>query len=692
MTAPWVWTILPSVMIPYWARPQRHQNKEQTPRAHHPPRRARFPLLAPWFLLVLLALSPPLPSALGQFAPDKELDAEDLAAEEAEIESLDDAGMEEDPADAGADAQEDAQDGLEDAEGFEPPDDPNALAQSDALDEDMAPEGLEDPEETEENTGAASAADLVDPGDVGSAPSEGVDIEGRLQRSDSALARGDLEEALSIWRDVPNADAIKMDVYDRVVRAYMQRKEHVKALEVLILQKALLDAAETSDPVLGNAALAVAVQNDMLMMIKKLQEHELQSVAERYAPRFPADEALLRLVDLYEAQDDFYRQGQEIKRFLALFPNHAGAGGVRRRSDGMREKIKAVQHRIGVILPLRGTMAPFGQAALNGIRLAIEHLRALRPKMSVGLIVREVEEEVQPLAGWLSEYRPLALIGPLLSKEVVRLAPVIEKTPLTMITPGATAPQLPGIGQSVIRNAMTHRAQCQALVEQATKMRLKRFAILYPRGRFGLDWTKCFSEEVIRRGGQVTTLETYAAGETDFSEPITRLKNAAGKKVGDTRVAFGFDALFLPTDPQEAGLIIPQLAFHNVRGITLLGLSSWNDPQFLTLAGRYAEGAVFADGFFHGSTHPPIARFVEEYQKRFGQPPDLLAAQAYDATRWVLSAIEGGAETPGDVKEAVARIRQYDGVSGLLSEIRGGEAIKTPFFIQVKKGKFVQIY
>jgi len=249
-----------------------------------------------------------------------------------------------------------------------------------------------------------------------------------------------------------------------------------------------------------------------------------------------------------------------------------------------------------------------------------------------------------------------------------------------------------GLGTSVVRNAFSTRAQCRSIAGRATgEMRLKRFAILYPTHRSGPDWMKCFSEEVAKQGGQVVAAETYASGGTDFSGPIGRIKEKSFRTAEDESVSLAIDAIFLPADSAEAGLIIPQMAFHGMRGVSLLGINHWNDPEFLKRVGRHAEGALFADGFFQESTRPAVQTFVGAYKKRFGRPPDLLAAQAYDVTQWILTAIASGADTPKKVASAVVGVKRYDGAAGEVSEIQNGEAIKRPFFIQVKKGRFLQV-
>ena len=72
--------------------------------------------------------------------------------------------------------------------------------------------------------------------------------------------------------------------------------------------------------------------------------------------------------------------------------------------------------------------------------------------------------------------------------------------------------------------------------------------------------------------------------------------------------------------------------------------------------------------------------------------PSVISAQAYDATNILLSKLKShDVETREDLKNALTHLEDFHGVTGTISFDEKGNAVKTPFMVQIKKGKFQQI-
>jgi len=521
----------------------------------------------------------------------------------------------------------------------------------------------------------------------------------RLRLSIFYFELGRLKKIMALWEPVSDEVPSKLMVYEHLIRTYKTRKDSLSALHVLMKKRAM--RSEFVTPILVEEEVIALVRGD-------LGEPDLRTVVETFGPIFPADEAMMRLMVLYDAKQDYYHEEQMALLFIEQFPRHRHVGSVRQLLVQIKNKIKQSRYLLAVILPLSGQLASFGNQALHGAELAIQLFKEELPGASVGLVVRNSEEDPSrlrlPLDAWLEEYHPVAVVGPLLSKEVNRVAAVLQKVDTALITPGATARRLFSLGDTVFRNAVTNRFLCNAIAEYAVlELEAERFAVLFPDEQLGRRWVDCFSEGVVKLGGEVVLTERYPLSDTDFSRTILRLKKADLEQEGlieeieneegevEPLYTPGFEAIFLPADAVRAGLIIPQLLFHEFNTVGILGTNSWNSEEFLKLAGSYADGVVFADGFFKESTDPVVETFVTQYRARFNDEPDLFAAQSYDATRLILAAMRRGALTPAKVKAAIAETVDFPGAAGFIYEILEGELIKEPFFIQVDQGKFIQV-
>ncbi len=153
-----------------------------------------------------------------------------------------------------------------------------------------------------------------------------------------------------------------------------------------------------------------------------------------------------------------------------------------------------------------------------------------------------------------------------------------------------------------------------------------------------------------------------------------------------------FDAVFIPDSFEKVGLIAPQLLFHDVANVLLLGTNLWHSDKLIQMARGYVQGAIVPDGFFVNSPSPRVRDFVDDYEKVFGSLPAFLEAQAYDAA-WIFfqAANEPGVRSRRTLKEAIMGIKDFPGVTGLTSFDEGGDVEKDLYLLKVEGRRFVQI-
>jgi ABC-type branched-subunit amino acid transport system substrate-binding protein len=272
------------------------------------------------------------------------------------------------------------------------------------------------------------------------------------------------------------------------------------------------------------------------------------------------------------------------------------------------------------------------------------------------------------------------------------------------------------IGGYVFRYFLSNEQQARALVEYAVLgLGYRRFAILYPNDNYGTRLVQLFWDQVDRLGGEIRGVEAYEPSQTDFADQIRKLvglyyprpeseipaqsREGSANAEGSTEPLkeellpiVDFDAIFIPDGYNQVGLIAPQLAYHDVTGIRLLGTNLWNSPKLVEMAAPYLQDSVFVDGFFTESNLPLTSQFVARYQESFGDKPGYLEAQAYDTMRLLVYGIhQPGVTSRPLLRNALLGIQGLSGVGGAASVGPDGEVHKPPFLISIHRRRMEEI-
>jgi ABC-type branched-subunit amino acid transport system substrate-binding protein/predicted negative regulator of RcsB-dependent stress response len=509
---------------------------------------------------------------------------------------------------------------------------------------------------------------------------------------------------------------------------------HDQALEILAEARSLEDSVDTKREALklsgdilitrGDYPRAISAwldelslapeeeRQDVRLRIRtliqdKMDRKALHRLRDTYPTTFPGDLALIRLIELYASRGEEHQAERNLRIFLNRFPTHEYAQTASETLKVLKGRLKASQYVLVALLPTSGRNSPFGTEVYNGIKLALEKGRETLGLTSVGLIVMDSETDKSLLRFQLSdviaEYKPLAVIGPLFSRDLPLVAELAEKTETPFVTPTASLADVRRLGNYLFNTASSFSQQARRLADYAVQyLGYNRFCVLYPETAYGQELARLFAQETRQFGGEIIAMESYKETDTDFGLPIKRLKledlkrHGRAKTVpmskGGTRVVYepGFDAVFLPGRASQIGLLTAQLLFYDVK-VGFLGNSTWNSPDLLRFADRTVEGDIFVDGFFADSQDPTIHDFVVRYRLRHQTDPTSFSAQAYDATRLVLEAIKRGATSGKTVREQLARSADLPALSGPAGFGANGTLDRRMFVIEVKKGRFVQV-
>lgn len=522
---------------------------------------------------------------------------------------------------------------------------------------------------------------------------------------------------LSRILDLSSDETLRAEAVYRLCLAYESNGEDLRAIETAWHHAEQSGAGQRRD-------LLDYVRQ---LILEKMNEPALGEVIDAFPGTSPGDLALIRLIEFRKARDDDTLAERDIHAFLQRFPDHPYARTATALLRTVTAGIKAHRHVIAATLPFSGKMKPFGTETFNGIRLALEEDEALGSSGAVGLVVKDsalptarLRRDVSQL---LDEFAPIALIGPLLAREVQLLADTPDFASVPFITPTATLPNVKQYGRYWFSSAMTPSLQINRLVDYAMRhFGHTRFCILAPQTPHGKKMLHIFQQAAVQNGGEVIAAEWYQPGTTDASRQIIRMKekdlsldgemlplvpeesidpengmvtnNEALEDGNEEDVplvyAPGFDALFLPGHPTDVAFLAAQLAFFDVN-VPLLGTNTWNHPNLLTWGRSSIDGGLFGDALFLETTDPKTRGFITAYRERFQADPSIFALQAYDAMHVVLNTIRRGATTGPDVRIQLFVRHDLPTLSGLEKFDEGGILTRKVYMIQIRNGRFVQL-
>jgi branched-chain amino acid transport system substrate-binding protein len=193
----------------------------------------------------------------------------------------------------------------------------------------------------------------------------------------------------------------------------------------------------------------------------------------------------------------------------------------------------------------------------------------------------------------------------------------------------------------------------------------------YPKGL-----AENFRDAAEATGIEIVGFESFTLGDTDFSSQLTNI------------IAQEPDVLFTPQYYNEVPLIVQQARELGFEG-PIVGSDSWGTPDLIDLCGEACEGLYFSTHYAADIATEVGQAFISAYEEEYGAKPDDVAALTYDAFQLLFTAItNANSLDKEDVREALAGVELFEGVTGIMSFDEQGDPIKCAVIIQIKDGAF----
>ncbi len=352
--------------------------------------------------------------------------------------------------------------------------------------------------------------------------------------------------------------------------------------------------------------------------------------------------------------------------------------------------------KVGVVAELTGDIPAVGASCKNAAEMAVQEINDAGG-LDVGGTKYKVELFIEDNAGkadqsasaaqkLITQQNVVAIIGPNASRYAIPASEIAESSKVVLVSPWSTNPKTTLNAKDdspkkyVFRAAFIDPFQGRVVAKFALdNLKATKAAVLYDvASDYNKGIAEFFKQTYEESGGTVVAFETYTTGDKDFSAQLTKIKEAAP------------EVIFLPNYYSEVPLQVQQAHRLGI-DVPFLGSDSWGSAELISLCGADCEGYYFSTHYAADAATPVATKFIDAYKAKYGATPDDVAALTFDSFGLLWQALQSAGKVDREaVREAMAKIPSYEGVTGNMAFVEGsGDPVKSAVILQVKGDKFV---
>ncbi len=354
--------------------------------------------------------------------------------------------------------------------------------------------------------------------------------------------------------------------------------------------------------------------------------------------------------------------------------------------------------KIGINAPLTGDIPKVGEGTKFAAEMWLEdiggELEVGGKTHKVELVIEDNESKAESATAantkLITQDEVLVIVGPQASKQAVPAGGVANDNETPMVSPWSTNPNTTLDRPWVFRTPFLDPFQGPVVANFVTEeFGYTKAAVLYD---VASDYPKGLAEffkqgwENLHGAGSVVAFESFTTGDADFSAQLTKIKES------------GAEFIFTPQYYNEVALIVQQ-AHELGWDAPIVGSDSWGSAELMNLCGDDCKGLFFSTHYAAAGATGATKEFIDAYNEKYGYVPDDVGALTWDTMLIVQKAIEDCGEITGDlakdrkcVRDALAQIKNFDGITGQMTFTEQGDPIKCAVIVRISDAGEFEFY
>ncbi|WP_022671057.1 ABC transporter substrate-binding protein [Hippea alviniae] len=349
----------------------------------------------------------------------------------------------------------------------------------------------------------------------------------------------------------------------------------------------------------------------------------------------------------------------------------------------------AKEIKVGVVWPMTGLIAAFGQSAWKGAKLAQSMEPTVKGGCKIHLILLDNKgmkvETANAVSKLITENHVKAIIGAISSSNTLAGAPIAEKNHIPMLTSSATNPLVTKGKKYISRVCFIDPFQGEVAARYIyNTLHLKKAAVMIEKDQdYSIGLAHAFMKAFKKLGGKIVAIEFFQSTDQDYSAQVADLKNKNPQ------------IIYMPSYYQEISLFARQARQYGLNQPIMAGDGAEADA-LLKIGGKAVNGLTFTTHYdVHAAATPLAKKFIALFRKKYHEDPDAMAALGADAYFVLANAINkaGGCKaTPDKINYWIRHTKNFKGVTGVITiNPKTGNAIKSAVIRKVENGKFVYV-
>lgn len=355
--------------------------------------------------------------------------------------------------------------------------------------------------------------------------------------------------------------------------------------------------------------------------------------------------------------------------------------------------------KLGLIGPLTGAAAIYGNAVHNAAQIAVEEVNAQSGSFKFEYQGQDDEHDAEKSVNAynnLKDWGVQAIVGTVTTTPCVAVSAEANSDRVFMLTPSASSTSVTEGKDNVYQLCFADPNQGSASAQYIFDNKLAtKVAVIYNNSdAYSTGIYQKFQEAADSLGLEVVSVTTFTDDTAnDFSVQLSEAQNANA------------DLIFLPIYYTPASLILQQAASTGYAP-TFFGVDGMDG--ILTLEGfdtSLAEGVILLTPFSADATDDMTVSFVKKYEEQYKETPSQFAADGYDCVYAMYAALNyyaeknGGLNVDGMSAEELCEILisvfsdsnfSVDGITGDgMTWTANGEVNKAPKAVVIKDGVYV---